>query len=106
MEINFPEQKNRMFGMLLKELELTVEFKEKEVILEKAQEVNSIRIQLVHKLTKQTTLDEIKNQAIKVKDLFYGIYTLSKKSNEHFFAIFSDYKNDNDWEDFSEEEEE
>ncbi len=103
MQINFPEQKNRMFGVLLKELESTVEFDEKEAILQKAQEINTIRIQLVHKLTKQTTLDDVKNQARKVKDLFYEVFTLSQETIDHFYAIFSDFK-DTEWDDLLDEE--
>jgi hypothetical protein len=60
-----------MFGMLLKELELTVEFKEKEVILEKAQEVNSIRIHNQHTVSVKTD-DMEKELIVPVKSIGYG----------------------------------
>lgn len=88
MQMNFPEKKNRMFGKLLEELESTVEFEQKEAILQKSRKLNEIRIQLVHKLTKQKKLRDIKGYALKVKDLFYEIFTLSQKANMDFHRIF------------------
>ncbi len=100
VEIKFPKQKDRMFGEILRELEFTVEFKQKAAMLKKARELNEIRNQIVHKLTKQTSLEEVKEQAVKVKKLFDETFTLSREANGYFYQVFSDYKKNVDWQEF------
>jgi len=104
VELNFPNKKDKMFGELLQDLESTVEFEQKELILQKARKLNSIRIQIVHKLTRQSSLDQIKNQALIVKDLFYEIFALCRKTNVYFAQVFHDYKKDVDWGEYLEED--
>ncbi len=104
IQIRFPKNKSRMFGELLKELETTIEFKEKETILNKAREINNLRIQLVHKLTKKTSLDDIKPQAEMVKDLFNEIFDLCHKADDRLRRRFSDFKNEVNWDGFLEKD--
>lgn len=103
VELNFPIKKDKMFGELLQDLESTVEFEQKKLILQKARKLNSIRIQIVHKLTKQSSLDEVKTQAVIVKKLFYEILDLCRDANSYFFRVFDNFKKAIDWKEYLEE---
>ena len=58
-EIDFPQKKRLMFGQLIEELKSTVSFKNKDEFIEKCLELNRHRIDIVHRLTKRTTLSDV-----------------------------------------------
>lgn len=104
MEIKFPKNNKMMFGKLLNELENTVEFEQKEQILNKSRELNKIRIQIVHGLTKQTSLERVPELANQVKNLYDEIFVLCEEVNDFFHLTFKDFKKDVDWEEYLEED--
>lgn len=103
VQIKFPKNDKMMFGQLLSELEKTVEFEQKEEILNRARELNKIRIQIVHGLTKQTSLEGLAKQAKQVKILFDEIFGLCQEVNGFFYLAFKDFRKDIDWEEYFEE---
>ena len=99
-EIHFPERDKMMFGKLIDELRNTVSFENKSNIVKLAEELNSIRIEIVHKLTKQPSIKSIKPKVLKAYDIFEKIFDLFGESHEYFQLTFKDLKKDIDWEDY------
>jgi hypothetical protein len=99
-EINFPEKKKLMFGQLIDELKSTVEFDFKSDLIEKCVEVNALRITIVHKLTKHTSISAIQKQVIKVKNLYDEIFELFDKIHDNFRVDLHSYSKDIDWDEY------
>jgi hypothetical protein len=91
-EISFQEKKKLMFGQLLEELQRTVSFEGKDDLIAKCQELNKIRVDIVHRLTRNTTLEEISRKAAQVEKLYADIFSLFIKSQEHFDQCFHNFK--------------
>ena len=101
-EIHFRQRKKYMFGRLLEDLKSTIEFEHKKDIIQKAEQLNTIRIQIVHGLTKRTSLKEIRGNALKMKRLYEGIYRDFDEALDWFRLCFKDFKKDIDWDDYLE----
>ena len=93
-EIVFPERKRMMFGQVIDDLQSTVSFPGKKKLIEKASELNRIRIRLVHGLTAQTTLAEIKDQIAEAKTIHNELYELFDEAHDHFRVCFKDFRKD------------
>src|SRR3989442_515713 len=66
-EIKFQHSDKRMFGQLINDLEKTVSFESKEAFIVKCKELNEVRIRIVHRLTRKSSLKDIKKQSSKIK---------------------------------------
>lgn len=84
----------RMFGQLLNDLEKTVSFKKKSEFIAKCKELNDIRIKMVHKLTRKSSLADIKIQSSQIKDIFDNIYELFEIIYDDFRVAFHSYQKD------------
>ena len=93
-----------MFGRLLDDLKSTIEFEHKKDILKKAEQLNSIRIQIVHRLTKRPSLSGIRSLALKMKRLYEEIYSEFDEAHDWFRLCFKDFNKDIDWDDYLEKE--
>lgn len=93
-KIDFPEKKKLMFGQLIDELKSTISFEEKDKFIEKSKELNKHRNEIVHRLTKQTSLADLKTQVLKVKELYDEIYELFDHIHDEFRVCFKDFKKD------------
>ncbi len=102
-EIAFPEKKRMMFGQLVEELKSTISFDKKEEFIGKCLELNRNRIEIVHNLTKLTSMSQIGKQVSHVKDLYDEIYILFERVHDYFRVCFHNFQKDGGWEEFSNE---
>jgi hypothetical protein len=93
-EISFPEKKRLMFGQLINELKSTISFDGKNEFIEKCMELNKHRIDIVHHLTKRSSLADLKIQLLKVKELYDEIYKLFEDAHDWFRLCFKDFRKD------------
>jgi len=93
-EISFPAPKKQMAGQVLAQLEFSVKFEGKERFIEKCHEMNALRNNVFHGLTKQTSLPELKNRLITISALYEEIYELFEVSHDWFQLCFKDFKKD------------
>jgi hypothetical protein len=93
-EIVFPEKKKLMFGQLIEELKFTISFKGKDEFIEKCVELNKHRVDIVHRLTKRSSLADLKAQLLIVEELYGEIYKLFFKIDDWFYFCFKDFQKD------------
>jgi len=79
------------FGYLLNEVRNSMSFKERELFLNKCREFNIIRNKLVHELTKNTSLVDIKKQAEKLEKVYSDIEKHYLGSIEVFDKMLSKF---------------
>ncbi len=96
-EITFPKRNRAMFGQILDELRSTVSFNGKDEFIKKCIEINRLRIEIVHKLTHQSTLESIKSQLEAIRDLFDETYELFAAAHDTWRLAFKDFSKDVDW---------
>lgn len=99
-EIVFPEKRNMMFGQLIKELNATVCFENKEKFIDKCLELNKRRIEIVHNLTRLTTLERVGEGVSEVKYLFDEIFGLFEAIHDYFRVCFKDFRKDVEWDSY------
>ena len=92
-----------MFGQLINELRSTISFKNKDTFVEKCLELNEHRIDIVHRLTKRTTLSNVQHQVSEAKRLFDEIYDLFEDTYDYFRVCFHGFRKDVDWDEYLEE---
>jgi hypothetical protein len=102
-EIDFPRKKRLMYGQLINELRSTISFKNKNAFIKKCLELNKHRIDIVHRLTKQTNLSNVQHQVSEAKRLFDEIYDLFEDTYDYFRVCFHDFRKDIDWDEYLEE---
>lgn len=93
-EIRFPAPKQQMAGQVLAQLEFSVEFEGKRTFIEKCYEMNALRNNVFHGLTKQTSLPELKNRLVTISALYEETYELFEASHDWFQLCFKDFKKD------------
>ena len=91
-EIQFRRNRRRMFGQVLDDLERSVSFNEKEEFINQCKELNAIRIRMVHRLTRKSSLQNIKDQSSRIKGIFDTIYCLYNEIYDDFSVLFQSYK--------------
>ena len=101
-EIAFSKKNKAMFGQILRELKSTVSFKGKDEFINKCEEINVLRINIVHKLSRQSTLESIQVQLKKIQILFDEIYQLFESAHDGWRLAFKDLRKDIDWDEYLE----
>ncbi|MCC5801913.1 hypothetical protein [Rossellomorea vietnamensis] len=91
-----------MFGAILKELSRGLNFKYKQEFIAKCNELNALRIKVVHKITKYP-LEELQEEAQNVKDIFENIMALFNIGRNHLLFWINDVVSSVDWEDVYED---
>ena len=94
LEIQFPKNKRAMFGRSLEALKQSVDFENKDLFIEKCEELNAIRNSVVHGLTKSTSLTDVKEKLAQVQTLHDEIYHIWDHSHDWFRLAFSDIKDE------------
>lgn len=84
--------KGKMFGQLLEELKLCVSDSCTIKLIDLSQKLNSIRIGIVHKLTTNDSLNDIKEQCKQVKELFDLIFELYEDIYDNYRVTYKDFK--------------
>lgn len=95
----FQSKKNSkvMFGYLLSELKATVWFQNKKYIVEKAENLNKIRIDIVHGLTKPGALQAVEQNATKAWELYCSLSFLALESHMAFQEEYKNFYLNPDW---------
>ncbi|HVG29080.1 MAG TPA: hypothetical protein VM864_05110 [Pyrinomonadaceae bacterium] len=83
-----------MFGQLIDELKATISFNGKDEFISKCIELNNHRIDIVHRLTKRSSLSDVGPQIGQVKKLYYEVYNLFDGIHDGFRISFKDFKKD------------
>lgn len=82
----------KMFGQLIQILKQSINDDETKKFIQRAQELNKLRIRMVHKLIGKLTLEEIKRQCRKSKYQFDKIYTLFSDIHDTYSATYGDFR--------------
>ena len=92
-EIHFSVQAGKMLGYYISELKSSISFPHKDDFLNKVQEFNSCRIDIVHKM-RRTNLEEFSRRLLLVKGMFDEIYGLYDAVQDNFRCIFHSFAKD------------
>ena len=84
--------KNKMFGQLLEELKHCVSNDYTTKFIKLSQKLNSFRIGIVHKLTLNSSLIDVKEQCKRSKDVFDSIFELFEEIYDDYRVTFKDFK--------------
>ena len=97
-EIKFSDKSKTMFGRVLDDLKNTITLDDSKLeIIELANKLNSIRIELVHGLTKIPKLSHVKAKVVKAKKLFDELFEKFEQEHDMFRLTFKDFRKDRDW---------
>ena len=103
-EIHFPIPEKAMFGRLLDSAKSSIDFENRDELIALAQVINKDRIDLVHGLTKQESLDKVKEKVLRTKAKFDEFFSMFSNSRDWFLLCFKDLRKDNEWDDLLSEE--
>lgn len=97
-EIKTINLKNKMFGQLLKELKRGAVNKKIKTFIKKCENLNALRIRMVHKITLKTSITDISKQSKSAKKYFDDILDLFNIIHDEYRVTFHEYnKNHEDW---------
>ncbi|HHT9105440.1 MAG TPA: hypothetical protein ACFYD7_06165 [Candidatus Wujingus californicus] len=104
-EIKFADKSKVMFGRVIEDLKNTITLDEsKYEIIEIANKLNSIRIEMVHGLTKIPDLRQVRARVNKAKKLFDNLFEKFDQEHDMFRLAFKDFRKDRDWDEELHEE--
>jgi len=95
-EIDTPDESRITFGQVIDRLKKSVHFDQKAEIVQLANELNRIRIEFVHGLTKKTTVADIEPKARRVASMAEQSYRLFDGAHDWFRMYFADLRDDQD----------
>jgi hypothetical protein len=93
-KITFPTAHKQMFGQLQQSVLNAMDFPEKRRLLARAAELNSLRINIVHGLTKRGSLNGLRRQASRAQRLYEICYRLFDAAHDDFRVCFKDFRKD------------
>ena len=97
-EIKFASKEKTMFGRLVEDLKKTITLDESKFeIIDLANQLNQIRIDIVHGLTKIPNLKEIEAKVKQAADLYNELFVKFDDEHDMFRLAFKDFKKDRDW---------
>lgn len=88
--------KKKMFGQLIQELNQSILDEKIHIFVEKAINLNSLRIEIVHRLTTSETIKKVKKQCEKVQIIFNEIWKLFDEIYDNYRVTYKDLKKDID----------
>ena len=89
-----PKTGGKTFGYLIGELESSVCDKKTKNLIKKAKDLNSLRINLVHKIALKTSVSDIRRQAKSARGLYDKILELFLDIRDKYHVSFSKYSDD------------
>jgi hypothetical protein len=92
--IDFPAHRRQMFGQLQQDLRDSVHFAEKNRLLALSEEINAIRIDVVHKLTNRGSLAGLARDARKAKRLYERIFLIFEEVHDGFRVYLHGFSKD------------
>jgi hypothetical protein len=93
-QIEFTEKRKQTFGDVIQHLREGVRFPGRERILALAPTLNTIRIGVVHKLTRRGSLAGLAKEARAAKRLYERIFDIFDDAHDGFYLAFKDYRKD------------
>lgn len=84
--------KDKMFGQLIQELNQSILDEDIHSLVEKAYKLNSLRIEIVHKLTTSETIQKVKKQCEKAQAVFNEIWELFDVIYDRYRVTFKGFK--------------
>ncbi len=94
LEIKSKDLNKKTFGQLISELKNSVcDFETKELIIN-CREMNDLRIRLVHKITRKTSVEDIQKQSMQAKKIHGKIYSLFEIIQDDYYILLSRYSDD------------
>jgi hypothetical protein len=92
--ITFREKPKLTFGQLQQELKDSVEFEEKAAFLRRVDQLNAIRIGIVHKLTKRGSLAGLARETQRAERIYRAVFKTFERAHDSFCVDFHGYKKD------------
>jgi hypothetical protein len=92
--IKFIDRPKKMFGQLQQQLQETLDFPSKDRLLKKSNQLNSLRIGFVHKLTRRASLAGVAKEARKMQRIYGAIFADFEAAHDNFRLIFHDFEKD------------
>ena len=97
-EIKLPSKSKAMFGRIIENLKNTITLDDSKFeIIELANKLNSIRIELVHGLTRIPELNQIEAKVFEAKNYFDELFEKFDQEHDMFRVTFKDFEKDRDW---------
>ena len=93
-----PLPEKAMFGKVIESVNRTIQFENRDRLVEAAEKINTNRIALVHGLTKRKSLQAVAEEAKKIRLLFDEFYDHFSDTREWFMLTFKDLRKDGEWE--------
>ena len=104
-KIEFPTNEKIMFGKRIEKLKNTIFLDEsKDEIIELANKLNQIRIELVHGITKIPNLADVEKKVVKAKDYFDTLLSTFEMAHDMFALSFKDFRKDWSWNEHEDED--
>jgi hypothetical protein len=92
--ITFRERPKLTFGQLQQELKDSVEFEGRIAFLRRVDQLNAIRIGIVHKLTKRGSLKGLAREARRAERIYKAVFKIFDQTHDDFRVAFHGYKKD------------
>ncbi len=93
-QIEFPSHPRQVFGQLQQELEHAVAFPRKRRLLALAASINSIRIEVVHKLTRRGSLAGLTRDARRARRLYERMFDIFVNAHDGFRVDLNGFRKD------------
>ena len=92
LEYKKKDLKGKMFGQIIQELRHSISDDDTKKLIDKSQNLNTLRINIVHKLTSNSSLTDIEKQCKQAKKVFDSIFDLYDKIYDNYRVTFKDFK--------------
>lgn len=99
-QISFPINKKLMFGQLLDQHKLSIDFDQKDLLISTARNFNQMRVKIVHKIVQSKGPNEIVTLAGKIHSDFHKFLDLFYTSRAFLDWKLEDLSNRVDWKGF------
>jgi|ERR1017187_5832783 hypothetical protein len=93
-EIEFREKEKLMFGQILGALSETLSFGGKEEFLDGCRKLNTQRTELIHRLTRHSSLADIMARVVEVKVIYERVFLIFEEAHDGFRVDFHSFAKD------------
>jgi hypothetical protein len=96
-EIHLAVQERATLGELIGALKRAIVFQGRDVVLSECQALNDIRGELVHRLTRKSSLDGVKADVEAARTRFQKLFAGFQEAHSFFWLYFKDCAKDDTW---------
>jgi hypothetical protein len=90
--IEFSKPSKRMFGLLQEDLRRSLGFRQRDQLLALAEEINALRIEVVHKLTRRRSFAGLARDGRRAKRLYERIFRIFEDVHDDFRLGLNDFR--------------